>query len=200
MGRTTLADLVLERLITAIGDGDLAQGAQLRDAVLADALSVSRMPVRQALQRLEQIGLVESAPSRFTRVATVTHELAEETIAFAGYAGGVLLRAGMPHADADDLDALAGAAERLGASSDQVEVSDALRDLLRQLIDSGPSHFLGRMLDKSLPAVWCNARRHPSGVEQIIDRVAATALAASIRDSDSALAEASMRRLCRLPV
>jgi len=47
---------VLERLITAIGDGDLAQGAQLRDAVLADALSVSRMPVRQALQRLEQIG------------------------------------------------------------------------------------------------------------------------------------------------
>lgn len=56
VGRTTLADLVLERLITAIGDGDLAQGAQLRDAVLADALSVSRMPVRQALQRLEQIG------------------------------------------------------------------------------------------------------------------------------------------------
>jgi DNA-binding GntR family transcriptional regulator len=194
-----LADLVADRLVRAIGNGDLEQGARIRDIDLAESLGVSRMPVREALQRLEQIGLIETSPSRFTRVTPVSRELAEESLAFAGYAGGVLFRLDLPDIDDRDIAALSSDVERLGASTNPAEMSDALRDLLRTLIDAGPSHFLGRMLDKSLPAVWCNVRRYAVPVTEMIDPGATDALSTSIRMRDAALAEVALRRLCRLP-
>lgn len=195
-----LADLVVERLVRAIGDGEFRQGSRIRDADLAESLQVSRMPIREALQRLEQIGLIETAASRFTRVTPVTRELAEESLAFAGYAGGVLFRVNLPEISDRDVATLSRDAERLGASADPIEMSDALRDLLQTLIDAGPTHFLGRMLDRSLPAVWCNVRRYPVPVTEMIDQGATEALSTSIRLRDAALAEVTLRRLCRLPV
>ena len=198
--KPALSDLVLERLISAIGDGALEQGAKLRDAELAASLHVSRMPVRQALQRLEQIGLIESSPSRFTRVVTVTEELAEETIAFAGYAGGVLLRTKLPEFSDRERAVLIREVADLGLVEDPAALSDVLRDVLRRLIDTGATHFLGRMLDRSLPAIWCNVRRYDVPVDQTIHREAVDELSASIRASDAAAAETAMRRLFRLPV
>ncbi|WP_307793302.1 GntR family transcriptional regulator [Microbacterium stercoris] len=198
--KPALSDLVLERLISAIGDGALEQGAKLRDAELAASLHVSRMPVRQALQRLEQIGLIESSPSRFTRVVTVTKELAEETIAFAGYAGGVLLRTKLPEFSDRERAVLIREVADLGLVEDPATLSDVVRDVLRRLIDTGATHFLGRMLDRSLPAIWCNVRRYDVPVDQTIHKEAVDELSASIRSSDAAAAETAMRRLFRLPV
>ena len=39
---------------------------------LAEQFGVSRTPVREALQRLREIGVIEASASRFTRVADVT--------------------------------------------------------------------------------------------------------------------------------
>jgi len=52
-------------------DGTLQPGEKLVDAELAEALGVSRTPVREALQLLEVQGLVEMHPGRDTRVQTV---------------------------------------------------------------------------------------------------------------------------------
>jgi DNA-binding GntR family transcriptional regulator len=60
------AQLALRGLIV---DGVLAPGEVLRDGAIADWLGCSRTPVREALGRLHDIGLVEMAPNRFTRVA-----------------------------------------------------------------------------------------------------------------------------------
>ena len=62
-------DEVHDRLLAAIVSGDLPAGARLRDGDLETWLGVSRTPIRTALVRLEQIGLVEAAPQRWTRVA-----------------------------------------------------------------------------------------------------------------------------------
>jgi DNA-binding GntR family transcriptional regulator len=53
----------------AIVDGTLAPGERLNDADLADWLGVSRTPVREALARLEQTGLVQTKPGRYTIVS-----------------------------------------------------------------------------------------------------------------------------------
>ena len=50
-------------------DGTLAPGERLRDQELCEWLGLSRTPVREALSRLEQDGLVETAPQRYTQVA-----------------------------------------------------------------------------------------------------------------------------------
>ena len=61
---TVLGDEVYARLGEAILDGSLAPGERLRDHDLAEWLGVSRTPVREALQRLERVGLVEVSPHR----------------------------------------------------------------------------------------------------------------------------------------
>jgi DNA-binding GntR family transcriptional regulator len=49
----------------------LQPGQRLRDTDLAEAMSVSRTPVREALRRLEDEGLVETWANRWTRVTAV---------------------------------------------------------------------------------------------------------------------------------
>jgi DNA-binding GntR family transcriptional regulator len=69
--RELLRNDVYTRLRDAIVDGTLTPGEQLRDQELATWLGVSRTPVREALLRLGQAGLVLVAPGRSTRVATL---------------------------------------------------------------------------------------------------------------------------------
>lgn len=52
-------------------DGTLAPGAQLRDKELATQLGVSRTPIREALLRLEDEGLVKTKPNRSTLVSSI---------------------------------------------------------------------------------------------------------------------------------
>ena len=72
--REPLSAGVRRRLITAILDGQLVAGERLHDDELTAWLGVSRTPIRTALERLTEIGLIESAPNRFTRVARPTPE------------------------------------------------------------------------------------------------------------------------------
>lgn len=52
-------------------DGTLAPGAQIRDKELAEQLGVSRTPIREALLRLEDEGLVETKPNCSTLVSAI---------------------------------------------------------------------------------------------------------------------------------
>ncbi|MCS7068577.1 MAG: GntR family transcriptional regulator [Meiothermus sp.] len=69
--RPILRESVYERLRDWIVTGVLEPGEQLRDQELALRLGVSRTPVREALRRLEDEGLVETAKNRWTRVRPV---------------------------------------------------------------------------------------------------------------------------------
>jgi len=95
-GKHLLADSVFRYLGAAIIDGTLREGERIRDSELAEQLNVSRMPIREALQRLERIGLVEMMPSRYTRVTTVTDDVVRASLAYAGYKAGIELRATVP--------------------------------------------------------------------------------------------------------
>ncbi|MBA4494183.1 GntR family transcriptional regulator [Paenactinomyces guangxiensis] len=55
-------------------DGTLQPGEKLNDAELAEALGMSRTPVREALQLLEMQGFVEMHRGRDTRVTTIEKE------------------------------------------------------------------------------------------------------------------------------
>ena len=52
----------------AIVTGELAPGAVIRDVELAERVGLSRTPVREALARLADDGLVETKPHSWTRV------------------------------------------------------------------------------------------------------------------------------------
>jgi DNA-binding GntR family transcriptional regulator len=71
IGRRLLRDDVYGRLRDAIVDGVFAPGEQLRDGELAAWLGVSRTPVREALLRLADAGLVVARPGRSTTVSSL---------------------------------------------------------------------------------------------------------------------------------
>lgn len=91
-----LADEVFHHIGQRIVDGALAPGDRIRDVAVADELHVSRTPVREALQRLERLGLVTMYPSRYTEVTPVSPETVASTREFAGYQAGVSARMGVP--------------------------------------------------------------------------------------------------------
>ena len=67
------ADFVFETLRDAIWDGRIARGVRIREEEIARHLGVSRTPVREALQRLQQRGLLVVGAGRGLVVAELTH-------------------------------------------------------------------------------------------------------------------------------
>ena len=72
--RVTFASMVGERIRSNIIDGTLPPGSQLNEVELASSFGVSRGPVREALQRLIQEGLLRSEPHRGVFVPVMTDE------------------------------------------------------------------------------------------------------------------------------
>ncbi|PRW61669.1 GntR family transcriptional regulator [Actinopolyspora mortivallis] len=72
--RKSTAAIVADQLRSAIMHGSLAPGSQLGEADLAAQLGVSRGPLREAMQRLVQEGLLQSEPHRGLFVTTMEPE------------------------------------------------------------------------------------------------------------------------------
>lgn len=70
--RTLMADQAYDAIRESIGQGRFPPGAQLIEAHLADALGISRGPVREGLKRLRQEGLVVHLPHQGTFVRRLT--------------------------------------------------------------------------------------------------------------------------------
>lgn len=77
----TIADAVYETLRNAIVFGQLPPGRRLLERELALELAVSRTPIREALRRLSEEGLVVGVPNRGAVVRTVTLQEAEDVYA-----------------------------------------------------------------------------------------------------------------------
>ena len=72
--RSTFASIVTERLRASIVNGSLKPGSQLSEVELANSFGVSRGPVREALQRLVQEGLLLSESHRGVFIPVLTDD------------------------------------------------------------------------------------------------------------------------------
>jgi DNA-binding GntR family transcriptional regulator len=68
------ADFVYQSLRNAIWEGRFARGERIREEDIAKSLGVSRTPVREALQRLQQRGLLVVRPGRGFAVAQLSNK------------------------------------------------------------------------------------------------------------------------------
>lgn len=73
---SSVADQVFRAMLESIVDGSLAAGDAVHDREWAVNLGVSRTPVREAIQRLDGLGLLDVAPARYTRLRTFSPEAA----------------------------------------------------------------------------------------------------------------------------
>ncbi|MFV0301553.1 MAG: GntR family transcriptional regulator [Paracoccus sp. (in: a-proteobacteria)] len=68
----TTSDIILTHLRNSISDGSLAEGEPIRQDEVARLFNVSKIPVREALKRLEAEGLVEFQRNKGAIVTTVS--------------------------------------------------------------------------------------------------------------------------------
>jgi DNA-binding GntR family transcriptional regulator len=80
-GYKSVGTMVYDILRDAILSGTLAPGQKLRQEYLADAIGVSRVPVRYALIQLEADGLIDVKDRRGATVRTLSRAQAEEIYA-----------------------------------------------------------------------------------------------------------------------
>ena len=154
--RMLLRDQAYARLRDAILDGTLEPGEQLKDADLAEWLGLSRTPIREAVARLEEYGLVETKPNSYTRVAPLSARDARD--AFAVYAALEALAAslGVPRLTGDDLKTMRAAnrdfAGALAASD--VDAAIAADDRFHGvLVQASANREIARSLARLLPKI-----------------------------------------------
>lgn len=121
-----LGDRVFETLSDAIVEGRLAPGEHVSDKEVAEALDISRTPVREALRHLSWLGLVEVLPNRFTRVTEVSAETIGHTLEYTGMQAGVAIQLAMRRMDAAALSEAVHLLDNLIAASDASDADDLM--------------------------------------------------------------------------
>jgi DNA-binding GntR family transcriptional regulator len=170
--RVCLNDAAYDRIRTWILDGTLTPGEPLRDEALAEALGMSRTPIRDALHRLEEEGLVVTTATRRTYVSEVTIKQAREIYPIIGALEALAVRLALPHVDAAALDTMRAANRELAAALEagdpaaataadeavhQAFVAQCGNDELIALLDD--LHCKIRRIER---AFWRSADRTPS--------------------------------------
>jgi DNA-binding GntR family transcriptional regulator len=154
--RVLLRDEAYVRLRDAILDGTLEAGEQLRDAQLSAWLGISRTPIREALARLEESGLVESAPNRYTRVAPLDRRDAQDAFQVVAALQALAAALGVPRVSNAELGAMRTANERFakaltaGDVDAAIAADDAFHDVL---VQASANAEVARSLERLMPRV-----------------------------------------------
>src|SRR5688500_10113968 len=74
----SLVEMAFQRLRQEIQDGRLLPGSRIVEQEIATRLEISRTPVREALRRLEEAGLIMQAPHRGLVVGSLDAQAVNE--------------------------------------------------------------------------------------------------------------------------
>lgn len=130
------------QLYAAISDGTFKPGDRLRETDVAERLSLSRTPVREALRTLEADGIIEHRPRLGAVVRTLSHaevvELYEMRIVLERTAAEMAAKHAAP-AEIDELNALN---ETLSSTKDPRKAAQVNQHFHQCIYLSGRNRFL----------------------------------------------------------
>lgn len=105
-----------DELRRRIISGELAPGSVISQATIAGELGISRTPLREAVRRLQEEGLLLGEPNRRLRVAEASPDDLDQLYAMRIAMESLALTVGVPRMDAGVTDGLAAALERMERS------------------------------------------------------------------------------------
>jgi DNA-binding GntR family transcriptional regulator len=154
--RSLLRDEAYARIRDAILDGTLEPGEQLRDTELSAWLGLSRTPIREALARLEEYGLVESEPNRYTRVAPLDRRDAQDAFEVVAALHALAATLAVPRVAEGELEAMRSANTDFEAALGRGDVDRALAtdDCFHAvLVKASANREIARSLERLTPRV-----------------------------------------------
>ena len=123
-----LRDVVFNTLRQAILKGELKPGERLMEIALAERLGVSRTPIREAMRKLEQEGLVVMIPRRGAQVANITEKDLNDVLEVRITLENMAIEkacTNMTEEDVQELEKVARDFERSTAEGDLVKMAEA---------------------------------------------------------------------------
>lgn len=154
--RVLLRDQAADRIRTAIVVGDLAPGAVIKDVELAGSLGLSVAPVRAALSRLADEGLVEAKPQSHTRVTPLVLRQVRDAAVVVRAMHELAVREAVPLVTADDVAVMRAANQRFAAAVDRGDAGGALAaddELHDVLLDRCGNGAVRATIDRFTPAI-----------------------------------------------
>jgi DNA-binding GntR family transcriptional regulator len=124
--RTLLRDTAYEAIRDAIVRADLPPGVVVSNAAVAEQLGLSRAPVRDALARLADEGLVETKPQSYTRVTRLVLKDAQDAAAVVRTMHELASRTAVPLLTAGHVEAMREASCRFAAATRAGDVDAAM--------------------------------------------------------------------------
>jgi len=177
--RGGLADEIVTHIRAQILSGEMTPGQKVDQDAIAEALDVSRSPIREALVVLGKEGLLDITPRRGAFVANLTPaDVIDHYELFGLVSGRVAAMAAESFTD-DQVRELSAIQERFAAASR--DEHSKLNEEFHRLINSAAprrTRWLLRHLEQSIPAGFFGltpgwGERAVSGHQAIVDAVAA---------------------------
>lgn len=113
---TLVRDGVYEHLRRAVLDGEIPPGERMGEVELGERLGVSRTPIREALMRLAQDGLLTAEANKGVRVRTVSAAEARDTYVVREELDGLAAALAAQHHTPEDAQRLQAALDTLNAT------------------------------------------------------------------------------------
>lgn len=154
VNRSLLRENAYRAIRDAIVDGTLAPGERLHDGDLVAWLGVSRTPVREALARLEQAGLVRTKPGRYTVVSPLDVRAARDAQSVTAAMHELAVREALPNLSAAELDAMREANARFAEAlrRDDVDAAVAADDDFHGVpVTASANHAIRAVLEQFTP-------------------------------------------------
>jgi DNA-binding GntR family transcriptional regulator len=184
------ADLVYNSLRDAIWEGRFAHGERLREEEIGRALGVSRTPVREALQRLQQRGLLVIGPGRGLVVAELTRQQVLELYAMREILEGSAARFAARHANPAEIGILYHLQRELaGAADDAIALIKLNRRFHQTIYEAAHNQYLTQALETlhdSLALLHSTTFRMPSRRRESDDEHLTIVAAIERGDADEA--------------
>lgn len=193
----SLHEEVADRLRQRIFDGELAPGSFLDEVQLAQELSISRTPLREALKVLTAEGLVRHEPRRGCFVAEVTEQDLDEIFPVIALLEGRCAYEAAQNAGEADLQALEELHARLARHARARRVNDyyavnfAIHEAIITLADNRWLAQVITDLRKIVKLARLQQLHAPGRLEQSLSEHLAVFAALKARDAEGA--EAAMR-------
>lgn len=154
--RASLREQVYEIVLEAIVKADFPPGHQIRDVEVAQLLGVSRTPVREALQRLVDEGLVETAPGAATRVTQIDVGAVRNIYPIVGALHALAVRLASERIGTAEIDELARRNEAFATAIDERQIVAALAaddSFHGVVLAAARNPELERTLDRLMPHI-----------------------------------------------
>ena len=165
-----MRDYIIDVLVEQIMSGSLKDGTKLTQEDIAQQTQLSRMPVREALQALEQEGFLVRLPNRHMKVIGVSKNTIVSTFStLSAIESEFSLTAIQTNADISTLDHIVNSLEQSSTNGNQIEIQKWELDFHIELSRLTKNPYVINLHEKFLKGYFSYAtQKYPRKPQEII--------------------------------